>query len=364
MNFVIEMQRLNKRIDLLQDAVQRRNWNNLRKEDLVKELQEAIGSLKEVQDSLQENVQQVEKTASVDYLKADEFFREFKKTLEFLERNLKMEKEKSKETPMQEINIFETSAVPELYAEMQRKILGTIIKTRFLAERLGIAAQKQETKELEKKSVARKVMELLEEREDELQALKEKYADVRRKSFLGMVQEKNVVDLEEKLMQANIGLEKIKDRLEGKVKDYSIKLLGLQKEFIELNREKKSLEQAFEKYLEESNELIPMLKKERDYAKKLVLDIENESLRLRERYSRELMGFEKAKQEVKEETEEKYERVLRKLREEMVGKDRMLMQLKKTVDELLIVKGKEKKRVGKSKKTLRKKVVRRKGKKK
>lgn len=351
MGLELELDRLNKRIDSLQDSVQKRNWNNLRKSDLVRELSESLNYLKELKEVMQGNVKEIEKNASIDYLKTAEFFKEFKKDLGFLERNLKLEEEKQ-ENALDEINIYESSQTPELYGELQRKILAQIIKTRFLSERLGIAAQKQETKELEKKSVARKVIDLLEEREEELQALKEKYADVRRKSFLGMIQERNVVDLEEKVKNANVALERSRDRLDEGVKEYSKKLLGLQKEFIELNREKKSYEQAFEKYLEESNELIPILKKERDYAKKLVLDIENESLRLRERYSRELMGFEKGKQQVKEETEEKYEKVLGKLRLEMVEKDRMLMQLKKTVDELVRVKGK--KRVGKGKRVKKK----------
>ena len=78
------------------------------------------------------------------------------------------------------------------------------------------------------------------------------------------------------------------------------------------------------RHSEKTSELIAMLKKERDYAKKIVLDIEHETLQLRSTYSKELLNLEEEKARAKNDAYDKF-------REKSVRQDAELNEKKELI---------------------------------
>ena len=84
------------------------------------------------------------------------------------------------------------------------------------------------------------------------------------------------------------------------------------------------LQRYFDEFCEKSAELTLLLKKERDFAKKLVLDMEAEVLELRNTYSKELLNLEEAKLKARKDAERELMQRIRKLEDELLAKEELL----------------------------------------
>ena len=125
------------------------------------------------------------------------FLEELEKLSSILEKNLKFERKKK--TKAKTVNDMGEEETPELYADLEQRILGSLLKARYSLERLTIFLRKQSITPLNDKTTAKQIMQVLGRKENELQDLREKYEDIRKKSYLGYLEEETVADLEQDL---------------------------------------------------------------------------------------------------------------------------------------------------------------------
>ena len=90
----------------------------------------------------------------------------------------------------------------------------------------------------------------------------------------------------------------------------------LEGSFAQLIEKAQNTEELQYTFSKKSLDLLKEMKKERDYAKKVALDVEQETMKMRGDYTRQLLGLEDAKQDMKQKIKERYDNEIRELKEE------------------------------------------------
>jgi len=148
---------------------------------------------------------------------------------------------------------------------------------------------------------------------------------------MGLIEETSVADLEKDYYSA-VKKEEAEFKLvlnqlnsfEKEIEAFQMKYLGMKNALMRLEELNNSQE-------EKAAEIIKYLKKEKDYARKLVLEIENETIRLRSAYSKELLSLEEGKEIAKHEAYEKFKQQLLKFRKENDEKMLVINDLRKII---------------------------------
>ncbi len=315
------------KINSLHETVSVRNWREMPREIFVEALGESVKELRGLKEKTEKIIK--ETAGEEDAPDLNELLREFSKEMPFLERNLALEKGRK---PSEKINIKDRAEMPELYGSVEQKIITLLLRCRYSAERMIIFIRKKKGRPIEGKSAARDILKLLGKKEEELQSLKKKYDIVRKKSYLGTVEEETSSDREQELFEASRLMEKASTELNTEMKGQKKEIEAVQYAYKQLESKLGEQRETFDRFAAKSFEIITLLKKERDYAKKIVLDVEHETLQLRTAYSREIINMQEEKSNAKKEAEEKYERRLLALKEE-VKKSEDLMQHFRTMAE-------------------------------
>ncbi len=316
-------------VNALHYRLRDRNWAEFALYSFINELEESIHSLKDIQKTLTELERKLPKHAREE-INFKPLLKDFERLGEFLKRNLQLERKK--ETRIQEVHFREKAEKPELYAALQQKMLSILVRARFLLERVAIALKKEHYEEkLEKGSAEKNLMSLLAAKEEELQELRKKYDEIKKKTFLGVIRDEVSADLEKDLLDLDRKMTTEKKEIESLWDHYRIKFTSLQQEFLNLRERLQLLSGTFEDYVDKTGELIALLKKERDYAKKTVLEMENDILRLRNKYSIELLGLEESKAAERKKAEEKLGKHVRKLEKDIESKDKIIEHLKEII---------------------------------
>ncbi|MEM4598914.1 MAG: hypothetical protein QW400_04485 [Candidatus Diapherotrites archaeon] len=301
------------RLSYLQLKMRGSNWAELSSNAFVRQAQGALEELEEIEKILSGISKEAKEPKEHEF---EDIIREHRKLITTLKRNIEYEQNKiAKDHRIAPPN-------PELFASLQQKVLSLMLRTRFFMERLMLHIGRKETSAVGKVEQG-KLLELLEQKERELQELKRKYEDVKKSVFFS-IEEKSAADLEQELSQITLAFEKEKRKLEETFADYRHKIASLQSEFMQLADRLHETQRRFDVFCEKSSELVHLLKKERDFAKKLVLDIEAEVMELRNTYSNELLKLEQAKLEAKKSAEKEYEARIRALEDEIIAKEELL----------------------------------------
>jgi len=322
--------RIVEKINVLHETVSSKDWRAFNARDFARSLEHALAGLAELK-SVFEDTDFYLKHTQKDSVDFAPLFSEFARTAPVLQRNLELERKKSELQTV--VNELEKSEVPELYASMQEKILTLLLRCRYFAERVSVAARKDELPALPGKQASQHLLDLLKSKETELQEMREKYEGMRKKSFLGMVQEETSADLEAEIMAVGRTLGVQAKELETGFKEFRKKVEAMQFEFTELERKASVLDETTDDSLVKQADLMTLLKKERDYAKKVIVDIEHETMKLRSQYSRELIHLEESKLAAKKEAEEKLSHTINALIDEVREKDELLRHFKGIVAE-------------------------------
>jgi len=321
------------RIDELQQSISRQPWRNASRPVFVNSLEKSLDDLQQLYKVFYETFEEIKgnpKEGRPDLLP---FLREMEKTIDVLEKNYKFEKQKKARAIT--VNVLEKEETPALYADLEQKILGMLLKARYSLERMSIFLRKEGLSPLTEKSTAKQVMQILERKEDELQSLREKYEDARKKTYLGYLEEETVADMEHDLTELGRRMALSADDLGKSLGYYKSQIEYIESNFAELKQKLDSLQEAFSAYGEKTSELIRDLKKERDYAKKIVLDVEHETLKLRNTYSKELLGLQESKLAAKQEAEKHFEAELRKLQKQLAEQGDLLGHFRKIAEDKL-----------------------------
>lgn len=306
------------KLSYLQVKIRDINWAELSRHGFVKEASSALQNLLEIESILKELKKDAEEIKSSEF---NNLLREYKNTLSLLQKNIEFEEKKEPKGKL--IHELEVEENPELFASLQQRVLSLLLRTRFFIERLNILLSKKEAKILEKGEEQEQLLELLHQKEKELQELRQKYEEVRKSVFFG-TEEAGAADLEDELNKVRLALEREKKKLEDTFADYRAKIASLQAEFMNLADRIEEVQRYFDSFCEKSSELTLLLKKERDFAKKLVLDMEAEVLELRNTYSKELLKLEEAKFKARKDAERELMQRIRKLEDELLAKEELL----------------------------------------
>lgn len=318
-------------INSLQAEISRQPWGRVSKIVFTNTLEKSVSGLDELKDVFSKKVEELEKDPKKDKPDLRPFVQELEETLDILGKNLSFEKDKTGRAKT--VNELEENETPELYADLEQKVLGILLKARYSLERLSIFLRRQGVTPLTENSTANQVMQILGRKEDELQDLRGKYEDIRKRSYMGYLEEETVADLEHELGDLGRRMALTGDELSRSIAFHKSQIEYIENSYNELKQKLESLEEIFTAYTEKSEDLIKNLKKERDYSKRIVLDVEHETLQLRNTYTSELLGMQQGKIAAKKEAEIKFLGEIKNLRKQLAEQTDLERHFRKLAEE-------------------------------
>ena len=331
MELKTEVRKVVEGINSIHSSVSSQDWGNSTQIVFVNSLEKAIDELKALQKRFKEVSRKLSSESAVGKPDLGEPLAEFGSTLQVLDNNFRLEKQKN--STVSASNIFESQGNTELYADLAARVQTLLLRARYMSERLNVFAARQSTSPLKEKGTARQIMDLLQAKEKEIEELRGKYEDIRKRSYLGYLQERTSVDLEQEIGVLSMKMGAVSAELRKEISLHRNQLEYIENSYSELKQRLEELDENFSLYSEKSADLIAMLKKERDYAKKVVLDVEHETLQLRNTYTNEMLSLQENKLKVKKEAEAKLGREIILLKKELREKGEMLSSFKKLAED-------------------------------
>jgi len=324
---------ISEKINDLQRGISQKPWRNVSRTVFANSLEKSVDELRDLRKIFSQAVEALEKDPKEGKPDLKPFLEEIERLLGLLEKNLKFERQQKSKAKT--VNVLAEEETPELYADLEQRILGLLLKARYSLERMTIFMRKQGLTPLTERTTAKQVMGILERKEDELQELREKYEDVRKKSYLGYFEEESVADLEQEMGELGRKMALSADELGKSISFHKSQIEYIDNSYAELKQKLDSLEETFFSYSEKTEELLKNLKKERDYAKKVVLDVEHETLQLRNTYTRELLSLQENKLSAKAEAEKKFGTELKRLQKQLAEQSDLTSHFKTIAEEKL-----------------------------
>ncbi len=313
----------------LHESITSNEWKHYSRKIFVHAVNKTIARLEEILEIIEELHKRIEKEPSVDSPDLTPLIKAYSKTLISLRRNIALEEAK-KEIPF---DLKDKTEVPELYAFVGEKIMSLLLKTRFAIERVHLHAIKERITPEQEKATAKNILNLLQTKEKELENLREKYEKLKHKSLEVNLGEKSAGEKEKEFMELAGKTEAESRIIENGFADFRKKMDSVNSEFNELRLKSKVLENLSTELTEKANEIISMLKTERDNAKQMLMEIESDSLNLRSMYSKELLKLNESKIQAKKEIEQDLREKMQMEKSAMKEKDKLLEEFEKIIDD-------------------------------
>lgn len=304
-------------------------WNQANRSQLVERLKQWHSHTKQVGELL--TLLQLEQLKNpvlkdVDVREAETFI---KKTSEVLERNIQFEKDKTN----RKIDLTEKVTTPALGAELEARMHRQWMTLQRVHEHAHIALRKTFSDTKPSKGMEGELFSLIRTKDEELQKMKQERDLLKREKFFGPTEKHSINDMENELQELlqQFAIEKhaVIDHLENgrkKLDEYGVHHLHLE------NKTKK-LEHLVHELTKKHVSLLTLLKKERDFARKLALDLETETASLRAIYSKELLSLEDQKHAIKREAEEKHVNKVSQLERKTKDQEALIKELDALVRE-------------------------------
>ncbi|MFH1586996.1 MAG: hypothetical protein ABID38_04020 [Candidatus Diapherotrites archaeon] len=318
-------------VDALQNRIDGKDWKDYSRTSFIYNLASTIHELEEISLNLEFVRNEFQHHAYTNAPEISNHMKEINSLIAFLKRNRKLEEGLIEKAMDRGVDLEELVHAPDLYSSLEQKVLSLLLKTRYLIERLEVFARKNEGKPIEGKA-NRTLLELIDVKEDELQKVKEKYAELKSKSFWGKLEEGNSSDLENDLSELERKLGSSNSLVEESLRMHKRQAENLTSSREDLEGRVSELEEIVSQYQRKTSELIASLKKERDYAKKIVLETEHETLKLRNTYSKELLNLEQEKISVREQARGELKGKIAAIKKELGEKKDLVERFKKMVD--------------------------------
>jgi hypothetical protein len=276
-------------------------WNQANRAQLLERLKQWHAHTKQTQELLnlfQMEQLKVPELKEVEIKEAETFL---KKTSEVLERNIQFEKDKTN----RKIDLTEKVTTPALGAELEARMHRQWMALQRVHEHAHIALRKTHSTSNPVKGMEGELFSLIRTKDEELQRMKQERDILKREKFFGPTEKYSINDMENELQELlqEFAIEKhaVFDHLEQGKK----KLDEFSTHHMHLDHKTKKLEHLVHELTKKHVGLLTLLKKERDFARKLALDLETETASLRALYSKELLTLEDKKHAIKKEIEEK-----------------------------------------------------------
>ncbi|MEM4364150.1 MAG: hypothetical protein QXS90_02630 [Candidatus Diapherotrites archaeon] len=316
---------LEAKVNEIRLEVTKRHWSELSRPGFIFLLSNVVPLLDELFSLFQVVLLELEKSKeSFPELKAH--CDDLSKLVVLLKRNKELEEKRQEKVKAKEISFVEDLPSQDLYSDLEQKTLSFLLKSSYMIDRLRIIVRKRDP--ANKIGVVQKnVLSVLEQREKELEDLRKKYEEIRKSAFFGVVHNDSSVEIEnslnELLRKSETEVALVKKSFESAKSSFE----SLEKSLVELSSRLSQVEEFQNQVVSKTFELIAMLKKERDYAKRLLMDVEQETLQLRNLYSKELLGLQEEKLNYKNSIEQKFVEEIRQLKRELKERNELVKQL-------------------------------------
>ncbi len=320
-----------KLIEELHDLCSRVKWSELNREGFLFELERSTKKLNVIYSKLSEIDKSIKMLLEKNSPDLSGFLVELSREITVLESNISMEKSKKFHSEM--VNEIEKKEVPELYSSLQQKILGLSLKTRYNIEKVNNFLAAKNMPFVKKGNTAKNLIELLQRKEDELGILRQRNVDLKRKSFFGTVEEKSIAEIEFDLHEKDKTLKEAVTETSKALKTHLAQINYVEGSFANLSERVKQIEDLHENYSKKTLELIKEMKKERDYARVMALEIEQETLKIRSEYTKEILEIEDKKNTFKEKVSERYVKEIDYLKKELNDKSVALANVIKLIEQ-------------------------------
>jgi len=324
--------KLEEEIQLLHERVDAKPWGSYSRTSFIYNLTHAIHSLEEIAALIEQVMIEFRKDGLSGYPDAKQHTKEINELIVVLKRNQRMEEETVERHRSSIADLEQRVGAAEQYASLEQKVLGVLLKSRYIAERMNVFVRKTQSSPALIHGKSRNILELLEQKENELQSLRGKYEQIRNRSIVGSLEQDSAADIEKELNEISTKIA-AEDSLVGEgISNFRKQLELLNSRQAELNEKARNIREMQARQSEKTSELIAILKKERDYAKKIVLDIEHETLQLRSTYSKELLNLEEEKVRAKNEAFEKFRERISRQENELNEKKELLGHLREAIE--------------------------------
>lgn len=245
------------------------------------------------------------------------------KTDEVLSRNLSFEKDKTN----RKIDLTEKVTTPALGAELEARMHRQWLSLHRAHEQLSIAMRNVLGNNVNAKAIEGELFNLVKTKEDEIQNLKHERDTLKREKYFSPTEKYSLTEMENDLQELlqRFAIEKhgLYDHLEQGKK----KLDEYATHHMHLDNKAKKMEQMVHELQKKHISIATVLKKERDFARKLALDLESESAAIRAMYSKELLTLEEKKHAIKQEIEEKHQHKLSTLEKKVTQQEHIIREL-------------------------------------
>ena len=310
-----------------------KSWGDFSRRAFIYNLVNIIPGLEELDELFGDIKKKSGETGEGDRIGVNDHLKEIGSFTAVLKRNKAMEESRMEKMKLQGTEHFaDTITVPELYSDLEQKTLGILLKSNYMIERIRIQDRKK-SPEMNTRAAQRNVLDILEKKETELAELREKYNETRKNSFLGLVERDSSIEIEQELneLSRNLGaktalMKKNFETAKGVSEQY-------QQQLNELEDRIGNVEELEAQLTGKTFELITMLKKERDYVKKVLIEIEQDTIQLRNTYSKELLGLQEEKMSLKNSLDDKYEKQIRELKKDLKDKGELVKHFQDTVSD-------------------------------
>ncbi|HNV01164.1 MAG TPA: hypothetical protein PKK60_01920 [archaeon] len=313
------------------DSLNRVIWKKLNQEGFVFELERSAKKIKNLLLDIEELNRELKLLMEKNTPPLDALIIEINKQLGIIETNLSLEK--SKKFKESTIEFLESKEVPELYDSIQQKIIVLILRSRNEVEKVKTFLLVKEDAPIRKGSTAKALVEILQKQENELRVAKEQNLELKRKNFFGSKEEISTADIEKELHETDKHLSESINETKKALKNHLSQLNYVEGSFIQLKNEVEKIEEQHSSFTKKSLELIKDLKKERDFARKIALEVEQETITIRNSYTHQLLDFEKRKNEIEEKIKQKYQKETQNVKNEIEEKRLSIVNLMKLVEE-------------------------------
>lgn len=245
------------------------------------------------------------------------------KTDEVLSRNLSFEKDKTN----RKIDLTEKIQTPALGAELDARMHRQWLTLHRAHEQLSIALRKSFGNDTSAKAMEGELFNLIKTKENEIQNLKQERDTLKREKFFSTNEKYSLTEMENDLQELLQRFAIEKHGLYDHLNEGKKKLDEYATHHMHLDHKAKKLEQMVHELQKKHISISTILKKERDFARKLALDLESESAAIRAMYAKELLTLEEKKHAIRQEIEEKNSQKVTTLEKKVREQEHLIKEL-------------------------------------
>lgn len=319
-------------INTLHSSVARTNWAQLNRQGFVFELEQNTSRIKTLYLKFDEINREIKMLLEKNSPEFSPFISELAREITVLEANISMEKKKKLKQEL--VNETEPVEVPELYSSLQQKILTISLKMRYNIDKARTFLIARKTPYQQKGSTARGLLETLQRKEEELNEIKQQHTELKRKTYFGNVNEKTIAETENEMQELDKKLSEAITETKKSLKTHFAQISYVEGSFTQLKKQVEELQDNHSSFAQKAIELIKELKKERDFARTIALEVEQETIHKRSEYTKELLGLEERKLEIEEKLKLRYEKELNALKKGLDEKNLALKNAQKLIEQL------------------------------